>query len=57
MSTAATWALVGAIAALVLGLLLFGRGTEHHRGDEVGTARSPSESMVLTTAGGHVRHL
>lgn len=49
MSTAATWTLVVAIAVLVLGLLVFARGAEHHRGDEIGTAgNSPSVSAGLT---------
>ena len=51
MSTAAKWTLVGAIAVLVLGLLVFARGAEHHRGDEIGTAGSRPGVSTGHTAG------
>lgn len=58
MSTAAKWTLVGAIAVLVLGLLVFARGAEHHRGDEIGTAGNrPSVSTGPTAGSDDARQL
>ncbi len=36
--TAGRWLVILAAAALVLSLLVWARGDEHHRGDEVGAA-------------------
>lgn len=31
------WLLIGAAGLLVVGLIMYGRGTKHYRGDEVGS--------------------
>ena len=36
MSNAVRWVIAIALVLLVLGLIAYGRGTDHHRGDEVG---------------------
>lgn len=38
MSTAARWVAVVAAVALVVCLLVWARGDDHHRGDDVGAA-------------------
>ena len=45
MSDVRIWILVVIAAVLVIGLLLYARGPEHHRGDDVG-AWSPTFSWV-----------
>jgi len=40
MREAARWLIVAAAALLVIGLIAYARGTEHHHGDEVGAVRS-----------------
>ena len=37
MSTAVRWVVAVVAALLVVGLLVWGRGDEHHRGDDVGS--------------------
>jgi hypothetical protein len=37
MRRAVEWVLVGAASLLVIGLIAYGRGTKHHRGDEIGS--------------------
>jgi hypothetical protein len=37
MPTIVKWLLIGAAAALLVGLMAYARGTKHHRGDEIGT--------------------
>jgi hypothetical protein len=40
MRNAARWLLVAAIALVVIGLIAYARGPEHHRGDDVGALRA-----------------
>jgi hypothetical protein len=37
MQRAARWLIILAAAVLVIGLIAYGRGPKHHRGDEVGS--------------------
>lgn len=46
MSTTARWVVAAVAAVLVVCLLVWGRGDEHHRGDEVG-----SVGIAATSAG------
>ncbi len=36
MSTTARWVIAAVAALLIVGLLIWGRGDEHHHGDDVG---------------------
>lgn len=36
MSTGVRWVVIAACALLIVGLLIWARGPEHHRGSEVG---------------------
>ena len=40
MSTTARWVVAAVAALLVIGLLVWARGDEHHRGDDVGAVAS-----------------
>jgi len=37
VSTAVRWVIVAIAALLVVGLLIWARGDDHHRGDDVGS--------------------
>jgi hypothetical protein len=37
MPRALEWLLVAAVGLLVVGLIAYGRGLKHHRGDEIGS--------------------
>jgi hypothetical protein len=54
--TARSWALALAGALLVIGLLAYARGTDHHRGDDVGAhgaaAGGPAAAPGAQEAGG-----
>jgi hypothetical protein len=41
VSTAARWVIAAVAVALVVCLLVWARGDEHHRGDDVGAADPP----------------
>ena len=42
MSTTARWVVGAVAAALVVALLVWGRGDDHHHGDEVGSVATVS---------------
>jgi hypothetical protein len=46
MSDRARWALVVVLVALIVGLIAWDRGTDHHHGDEVGAERASYTSAT-----------
>ena len=44
--TAVRWLLVVALALVVIGLIAYGRGREHQRGDEVGALRADAVALA-----------
>jgi hypothetical protein len=47
-NTIRTWVLVVLLAALVVGLIAFGRGRQHSRGDELGATPTYSVDVMPT---------
>jgi hypothetical protein len=46
--TGRDWVIAVVVALLVVGLVAFARGRDHHRGDDVGAfGRAPHASLVL----------
>jgi cell division septation protein DedD len=46
--TGREWIIAVVVALLVVGLVAFARGRDHHRGDDVGAfGRAPHASLVL----------
>ena len=49
MPNAARWAIVIALALVVIGLIAYARGPEHHRGDDVGALGSSPAAVALAS--------
>jgi hypothetical protein len=48
MSNVWSWVLSALIAVLIIGMVAFMRGQDHHRGDDVGAVRAPAAGVVIT---------
>jgi hypothetical protein len=46
MRSGARWLIVLALALVLIGLIAYARGDEHHRGDEIGALRSNAVVVV-----------
>jgi hypothetical protein len=49
MRDGARWLIVLVIALVLVGLIAYARGDEHHRGDDVGALRSTAPSVDLAS--------
>jgi hypothetical protein len=50
MGTVWSWVLSALIAVLIVGMVAYARGQEHHRGDDVGAVRAPAAGVVTMPA-------
>lgn len=47
MSDLPRWVIVAVICACILGLIVWARGADHHRGEDVGTHTAPYTSTRI----------
>jgi hypothetical protein len=45
MDKAVRWAVAVTLGLLLLGMIAYARGQEHHRGDEIGALRAPAVAL------------
>jgi hypothetical protein len=50
MSDVPRWVIVTVLVACIIGMIVWARGTDHHRGQDVGAVRTPS--AVVRASGG-----